>query len=873
MKHINFNQWLYVVITFMLTACGGGGGDVATTAQGRLVDSPVEGVEFISGSQSGFTGPNGEFTYEVGQAIQFRLGNLYLGEVKGQSLITPLDLAATAVEPGKTAVNIARLLQSLDQNLSDERITIPKALLENARDAFFQSINILDTAAFEKDAQNILARLARGVKDYKYAVGLLDAEAAARHMATALDKLGISFDSSPFTRPKLPSSLNAFASTQNLEDYLKKGLKQGYRGGGSTSGGSTSSGSDKDGAPVSSSAENNSSGAVSGTNLQEIGVDEADTIKTDGNYLYMATPADGGFAVPNDTTPPLDKPVGKDAGIRILKLSGQPATAIPVSTISLTNHKNAVDGLYLLTGRSDGGSDLLVTVGGNPANVYLEWYNPWYWQNGTTEIGFYDVSDPTAPRFLSVTRLDGQMIATRRIESTLYIVTRYTPAPPSYDPYSGDPSKNEEILAKTPITDLLPKINWNTGKEEILIRPEFCYLPPSNKEDNIQSTLVTVTAMNLLNPDQQVSKSVTGPTDTVYMSHDALYLASTRQYFPPLVMGTTAAMPPVDTLPPETTDIHKFALTANGPEYRGSAEVSGNLGWEADKRSFRMGEYNQVLRVATSLGDGWNTTATTRLSLLREAEDGVIKLVSSIDHIGEAGERLYAARFIGSNGYLVTFRVTDPLYVFDLSDPVNPKIAGELHINGYSDYLHPIGDNLLLGIGKEAVPDTSSPDFSGRGAWYQGVKLALFDVSVGSKPVQRYSMTIGKRGTDSDALMDHHAFAYLPPTTGRQARLALPVRLNDTVPQNDSFNPSDPSAYYDWTHTGLYLFEIDPNAEIAIRAQGRMVVETFNGQNYPYYTGYPDRAVLLGDSAHYLHNGKVWSAPWMEPESALIGPQ
>ncbi|MCP4692304.1 MAG: hypothetical protein GY859_29940, partial [Desulfobacterales bacterium] len=176
------------------------------------------------------------------------------------------------------------------------------------------------------------------------------------------------------------------------------------------------------------------------------------------------------------------------------------------------------------------------------------------------------------------------------------------------------------------------------------------------------------------------------------------------------------------------TDLHKFNLTENGPVYRGSGSAPGNLGWEEDKKPFRMSHYNGVMRVATSLGDDWSGTSTTRLTLLREnpaATGDVLEEISHIDGIGEAGERLYAVRFLGARAYMVTFRVTDPVYVFDLSDPENPLQKGELHIDGYSDYLHPIGETLLLGIGKDAVPDDGSNDFGGRGAWYQGVKLSL----------------------------------------------------------------------------------------------------------------------------------------------------
>ena len=186
--------------------------------------------------------------------------------------------------------------------------------------------------------------------------------------------------------------------------------------------------------------------------------------------------------------------------------------------------------------------------------------------------------------------------------------------------------------------------------------------------------------------------------------------------------------------------------------------------------------------MASSLGETWNETSTTRLTLLRESGDGLFAETAHVDNIGEPGERLYAVRYTGNRAYLVTFRVTDPLYVFDLSDPFVPVKAGELHIQGYSDYLQPLSDTRLLGIGKDAVADVASTHFGGRGAWYQGVKLSLFDVADPSKPAELSSVIIGKRGTGTDAIMDHHAVTFLPAAPDRPARLALPIRKHDTLP-------------------------------------------------------------------------------------------
>lgn len=107
--------------------------------------------------------------------------------------------------------------------------------------------------------------------------------------------------------------------------------------------------------------------------------------------------------------------------------------------------------------------------------------------------------------------------------------------------------------------------------------------------------------------------------------------------------------------------------------------------------------------------------------------------------------------------------------------------------------------------------------------------LSLFDVSVPSVPTEVDSIIIGKRGTQSEALFDHHALAWLPVTDQSPARLALPVRLHDRSGDNDWFDPARPNSYYDWTHTGLYLFEID---DTGVAPAGRMVVEEWPETEY-----------------------------------------
>ncbi|PID73423.1 MAG: hypothetical protein CSB33_04140 [Desulfobacterales bacterium] len=714
-------------------------------------------------------------------------------------------------------------------------------------------------------------------------------------------------------------TLKSFASRDELGDYLKSGLKStadkqgGWR---KNTMGETSDLADAGAGSVSAPS-------VSGTNLQEKGVDEADLVKTDGDILYIAPPdrsfpydnIAGGKDVrsvppaltavsttaaaidPGAIPPGLDKePVDGLSGsliaryesdpepgkaIRVMRLSDDPAGAAELARISVDHLKNSISGMYLLTDRDDGEHDLLVTVGGGGMDIRGMWYCPSCWTDASVEIALFDVENPESAERLDRIEIEGSLISSRRVDEMLYLVTRYTPQPADWNPYAGDDPKeiarNEQVLAATAPEDLLPDVRINGEPAGDLVDPTDCFLPDYEVDRKPDPTLLTVTAIDLVHLSRRISRTVTGSCDTVYMSTGGLWLATTSYDYmrgPFLKLmdaedSTDAAAADSIAPPPVTTDIHYFALTANGPEYLASGTVEGHLGWEADKRSFRFSEYDGSLRVAMSLGDSWNNTATTRMTILQDQGDGALAEVGHVDNIGEEGENLYSVRYTGDRAYLVTFRVTDPLYVFDLSDPAAPRILGELHIPGYSDYLHPVSADLVLGIGKDAVPDTTSSDFGGgRGAWYQGMKLSLFDVSDPAAPAEVNHIIIGKRGTDSDALWNHHALAWLPDADGEGGRLALPIRLHDRTMDGKHWDEGEPFARYAWTHTGLYLFDIDRSG---IGRPERMIVEKAEENDYDWSDG-NDRAVLLNGSAHYIHQGQVWSAAWDAP-SAVSGPK
>ncbi len=611
---------------------------------------------------------------------------------------------------------------------------------------------------------------------------------------------------------------------------------------------------------------------ISSTNLQEQDVDEADRIKTDGRYLYVIEDSDY-----TSTLQP---------HLRILEMANAPEQAIEVGRLALSTDivpRNA----YLLT--ADTGPRL-VTLGEGGIRFWrgidvmplieTRWFAPWFWQQGRTEITFIDLATPAQPRQTSRLTFDGHLISSRRINQQLHLVLRYMPMLSAEPPVLVDrPVRTQTVDDQNKAEDLLPQWYLNGVAQGALVQATDCYRPPMQTPLSTADMIVIVT-VQLDQPDAiAASRCLIGATEAIYASTQALYLATTQyRYVQPDTQNQRISYPPE-----VSTELHKFSFADGTPEYRGSGRIPGHLGWEPDKKSFRMGEHDGILRVATSLGEDWDGSATTRLSLLAEAADGTrleeIAYLPNAAHpepLGKPGERLYAARFIGERGYLVTFRVTDPLYVLDLSQPRDPKIAASLEIAGYSDYLHLIDDRWLLGVGKDARPDTTSETAGdGRGAWYQGVKIALFDVRDPAAIREVASQIIGQRGTDAGVLYDHHALAYLPADadSGRPARVAIPIRVHGQEQPVDLQAPS--WTYYSWTASGLYLFEIhsDTTHNTPLLPRAPLIVERATHRvSWDTADITRARAVLRADGVHYLHGNHVWSATWGHAET-LRGPQ
>jgi uncharacterized secreted protein with C-terminal beta-propeller domain len=214
-------------------------------------------------------------------------------------------------------------------------------------------------------------------------------------------------------------------------------------------------------------------------------------------------------------------------------------------------------------------------------------------------------------------------------------------------------------------------------------------------------------------------------------------------------------------------------------------------------------------------------------------DDG-LKVVGKLEGLAP-GEKIYSARFMGNRAYLVTFKKIDPLFVVDLKDPENPKVLGELKIPGFSDYLHPYDENHIIGVGKDAVDEGSF-------AWYQGVKIGLFDVSDPGNPVEISNYVIGDRGTDSYVLNDHKAFLF----SREKNLLVLPISLAK-IDENKYPEGVPPNAYGDFVWQGACVFNVSTGNGFVFKC-GITHRENYNvDYSYPPFISY-----LYPYSADYL---------------------
>ncbi len=605
---------------------------------------------------------------------------------------------------------------------------------------------------------------------------------------------------------------------------------------------------------------------VSATNVQVGGVDEGDLIKSDGRYLYAVSQPVYGYMPPSDrVSPVVDVAVVepglrpststesltiispeeveqiKPAAIRVLAIQSDPAFSEQIGRIEIPEGKGRFNSLYLASGEATQ-KDLLVAIGdGGNSWGWGDWSNPWFWQRGSVNVWGYDVSDPSQIESAYSLDIDGYLLTSRRIGDTLYLVTRYTPHIPDYLPYQSSDAQREQnqaLLEAASVESLLPKIRVNGGEPQNLVSPTRCFLPAEAQRRHYSPSVITLTAINVREPEKRQSVCYGGDSFSFYASTQNFYLTRSDYGYMPL---DTSAMTSANSPRGERTYVHKFALKEGGVAYEASGQVVGTI--RSSHPSFMMSEREGLFYIVTS--NGFGAEIKHRLTVLAQKghtlqEYAVLPNEQRPAAIGKPGERLYASRFIDDKAYLVTFRNIDPLYVLDLSDPKDPYIAGELEMPGYSGYLHPVAGDRLLGVGQDASEE-------GR---LRGIKVSLFDIADMSQPREINAIVLGDSGTHTPLLYDHLALSYLAGEKGEPDRFAFPVSLYKRSILSET-------PWSRWVHDGLYLFDIEEELHHRGVVVGADASTGGRGQGV-----YGDRAVIQGSAVHYVRDRRVISTDW-----------
>lgn len=667
----------------------------------------------------------------------------------------------------------------------------------------------------------------------------------------------------PTDTAKFESSqeLKKFSSAEEVRTFLKNNAANaadvgGFYGGIMARGGMEFAMAESGAPQVSKAAD---SGApvptpdYSTTNVQVKGVDEADIVKTDGNYIYTLT--QNKLVIVAAFVPENAKILSET------KIDGNPRNMFV-------------------------NKDRLVIFADDTGEVpYFAEYDfmprPRY--TSKTHVFVYDISDKENPKLVKDYSINGYYFESRMIDDYVYFIAK------------------EDVYYYGGFVDL-PVIKIDSDPavvtETSVARPDVFYF--DNPEQNY--VFHTVASFNVFEDENKVNAKtfMMGYSNTVYVSENNLYITYQKNlpytYYrthnedrfyevvvpllPSDVQSKVKAIKSDDSLNSyekwseitsvledmhnsmeksekedligdieqaieeyeirlqaerSKTVIHKIGISNGNIEYETKGEVPGYL-----LNQFSMDENEGYLRVATT------TEIWARKSVMY---NNVFVLDNNLDVAGKIeaiapDERIYSTRFIGDRLYMVTFKRIDPLFVIDLSNPKNPEILGELKIPGFSDYLHPYDEDHIIGIGKE----TEGNEWGG--VSLKGVKLALFDVSdvKNPKPVDTYE--IGESGTDSEALRDHKAFLF----DKNKNLLVIPV----TEVKGKLEYDSKLGYYRQRTWQGAYVFGLTP--ENGFEVKGKITHNEGDEDQNWYWYGSPNavrRSLYIGDALYTVSAAKI----------------
>ena len=607
-------------------------------------------------------------------------------------------------------------------------------------------------------------------------------------------------------------------------------------------------------AAMEASADASAGESFTTTYTLEEGVDEHDFVKYDGSHLFIAPSYSlyddccfifEPMVMFDDAIEVGEEPVVADEPmypiipeIRTLKILATDSTAASTEQVAqiVIEDNKTIEGLYTTENQ-------LVSIDtsgwwGMYGDVFMD---PYTWRNQTVGLDVYDISeipdnsvtdDLHQPDLLWEFELEGGFVTSRKKGDIVYLIARHTPSIPGYYDYPAfdQVETNQSALEEVTSEDLLPKAYINNEPVEFLNSTDCLMINEDHDASTTGYGFPTMTLLVAVNiAEQTIENSVCylESTNGVYVSQESIYFIQQEGW------GDNSK-----------SFIHKFDLDAD-LAYTGSGEVQGHLTGRG-QLDFRINEHNGYVRVVTSEWTGNNEDAQDhRLTVLQQSTDSynleqvsVLPNSASPDEIGKPNEALYGVRFFGNKLYLVTFETIDPLYVIDLTNHQNPEVAGVLEVPGFSDFLHPVNENLLLGLGQ----------IEGK------VKLELFNVSPANEPYSVEEIIIGD-GLDgswshSPAQFNRNAFQYQQVDQSTD-RFSVPVSISYSTADQGYVNENQ-----------LHLFRIDNKDQADSAALDN--VGFMSGQSRGWWNNDRQRSFFHGESIFYVNGETVFSSTWDE---------
>ncbi len=466
------------------------------------------------------------------------------------------------------------------------------------------------------------------------------------------------------------------------------------------------------------------------TNRQEKDVDEGDIIKTDGNYLYIAN-------------------ADSNKSISIVDVTGEKMAE--ASQIDLKDNEVAEE-IYIV-------DDKLVVVGRLQKEIMTNGNKYSRYEIATDCIGYvesdtfvkvYDISDRKAPKLVNEYSQQGGYNNSRMIGTKLYAISTY-----NVNVYNDD--YRDGCIPEITVDDTCEKIPADS-----------IYLIEESKS----TTYAVITTLDVSEKKEPESTAILGNCGNLYASSKGLFLCEGAN----------------DEKYQEITKIYRFEYTDSGVKHMAEGKVNGYI-----NDQFSMSYDGKYFRIATTFnkttvdGDSVSMSVDDRVNNLYILNNSM-QIVGKVEDLAK-GELIKSVRFVGNMAYVVTFRQTDPLFVIDLNDPENPTVKGELKIPGFSEYLHPITENLLVGVGRDGTMTGENGD----------CKVSLFDVSNPYEPKESSVLKI-TQGAYCYSQISYNHKVYI---TLSENEFAVPFTVDYYVNNGDIKPSGDYYIRYKITADGL----------------------------------------------------------------------